>query len=114
MVLVLVLFTIIPVVITGVFAYTQSYNKVYETCKQDLEEMMNFCLRTCEFYNTKVEEGILTKQEAISEIATLLAGPLQPDGTRNMSGSLGKGKSGYVFADFSGPLLFIFICLRKE
>jgi hypothetical protein len=101
MVLVLVLFTVIPVAIAGSFAYTQSYKRTYETCKQDLEERLDFCLRTCEFYQEKVKRGELTKQEAISEIADLLAGPLQPDGARDITKSIGKGKEGYPDAAYS-------------
>jgi PAS domain S-box-containing protein len=92
---------LIPLVIAGYFAYTQSYDKVYETCMQDLEGRMDYCLRTCEFYNEKTEKGELSKQAALGSIADLLAGPLQPDGTRNTSQGFGKGESGYVFAEFS-------------
>jgi methyl-accepting chemotaxis protein len=101
MVLVLVLFAIIPVAIAGSFAYTQSYSRVYETCKQDLEERMDYCLRTCEFYNKKVEKDELTKEEAISEIANLLVGLIQPDGTRDITKGLGKGKEGYVGSHYT-------------
>ncbi|HIH98872.1 MAG TPA: PAS domain S-box protein, partial [Thermoplasmata archaeon] len=99
--LVFVALILIPLIIAGYFAYTQSYDKVYETCMRDLEERMDYSLRTCEYYNEKIEKGELSKQEALESVADLLAGPLQSDGTRNMSQGLGKGESGYVYAEFS-------------
>jgi PAS domain S-box-containing protein len=99
--LVFVALILIPLVIAGSFAYTRSYDKVYETCKRDLEERMDYGIRTCEFYNEKKERGELSEQEALECIADLLAGPLQPGGCRDISQGLGKGKGGYVFAEFS-------------
>jgi hypothetical protein len=101
MILMLIAFAIVPVTIAGSFSYIQSYDRVYKNCKQDLEERMDFCLRTCDFYNKKVVKGELTEQEAISEIATLLAGPVQPGGNRSISQGLGKGKDGYICASNS-------------
>jgi PAS domain S-box-containing protein len=98
LILVLMLFALIPAAFVGSYAYSKSYSGIYEVCRQDLEERMDFCLRTCDFYNKKVVKGELTEQEAISEIATLLAGPVQPGGNRNISQGLGKGKTGYVCA----------------
>jgi methyl-accepting chemotaxis protein len=95
------LLVIIFVMIIGFFFYSHSYTITYDTCKKDLEERMDFCLRTCEFYNEKVEKGELTKQEAIGEIADLLVGPLQPDGNRDITQGLGKGESGYIDAIYS-------------
>jgi PAS domain S-box-containing protein len=112
MVLVLLLFAIIPATAVGIFTYKQSYDTVYEATKQDLEERMDFCLRTCRFYNEMVRKGEITKEEAISKIADLLAGPLQPDGTRDINQSLGKGKEGYVNADYSN-YTFAFHPYRK-
>ncbi|HIH97655.1 MAG TPA: hypothetical protein HA346_01410 [Thermoplasmata archaeon] len=94
--LMLVIFVVVPLVNAGSFAYTKSHNIVCEITRQDLKEKMDFCLRTCEFYNEKVKKGELTQEEAISEIATLLVGSMGGGGTRDESKSLGKGKSGHI------------------
>ncbi|HIH98683.1 MAG TPA: hypothetical protein HA346_06785 [Thermoplasmata archaeon] len=59
--LVLMLFALIPVAFVGSYAYSKSYSGVYEVCRQDLEERMDFCLRACDFYNKKVVKGELTE-----------------------------------------------------
>jgi PAS domain S-box-containing protein len=105
MVLILVLFAIIPAMAIGIFTYKQGYNKLYDAAKQDLGERMDFCLATCEFYNEKVEKGLLTKEEAINEITTLLCGPKLPNDTRDITKGLGKGKTGYVDARYSNYTL---------
>jgi methyl-accepting chemotaxis protein len=93
--LALVLFALVPLVAVGVFSYQKSYDGALKLCERDLEERMDFCLSTCEFYNEAVERGELTKREAVAKVATLLSGPLQ-DGTRDIKEGLGKGETGYI------------------
>jgi methyl-accepting chemotaxis protein len=105
--LVLITFITIPLIVSSLFIYDKSRDRLYEDTKAGLEERMDFCLTLCESYYKKVIEGELTKEQAISEIATLLAGPLMPDGKRDISKGFGKGKEGYIDAiNSNGDIVF--------
>jgi HD-GYP domain-containing protein (c-di-GMP phosphodiesterase class II) len=103
LVLLPVLFTIVVFV-----GYSQAKQQYYEAGIRSLDKQMNTIFEILALFNSQVKEGILTHSEADLRVKELLAGPKQPDGTRDLSAvkvTLAKGDSIFAF-NSQGVLTF--------
>lgn len=89
----------IPTLIIGTLSYMSSKKALTESGLTDLTNIANSAYNMMFALNEQVESGKITKAEAQEQVRTLLVGPKNSDGTRDLTKSRIKvGTTGYVFA----------------
>ncbi|HIH97767.1 MAG TPA: methyl-accepting chemotaxis protein [Thermoplasmata archaeon] len=81
----------------GVSMYVLVKDSIYDYLEQDMDERLDFSKNLYSFYLDKVEAGIISKEEAQKEVATIICGEMQANDTRDIMQGLHKG-SGYLNA----------------
>jgi methyl-accepting chemotaxis protein len=81
----------------GVSMYMLVKDSIYDYLERDMDERLDFSKNLYAFYLGKVESGLISKEEAQKEVATILCGEMQANGTRDLIQGLHKG-SGYLNA----------------
>lgn len=87
--------------------YTQAKEQYLATGVRNLQKQMNTITHLIEQYDAMVKNGLITRTEAERIIKPLLSGPLQSDGTRDLSKmdmTLGPGDFLFIF-DSKGNMI---------
>jgi PAS domain S-box-containing protein len=97
----LVVFTVSPVLVAGIVSYFETEDIISQYIKNDLNDKLDYCLTLCDYYGEKVDEGRMSREEAINELAVTLVGPKFPgSNNRDLSKGLRIGNVGYISARY--------------
>lgn len=91
------LLLVIPLIITGTFAYQKSQASLDELGKTNLKNSVEITIEMIDALNEKVEAGTLSLEEAQEEVKVAILGEKQPDGTRPINENIDLGENGYMF-----------------
>lgn len=97
---------IIPTLFIGLFEYSQAKQALDDLGQESVADKVTIAMDTLELLHQRVEEGMLTLEEAQELAKEEIIGPLQDNGERNFTSSYTFGEEGYIFVvDRDGILL---------
>jgi methyl-accepting chemotaxis protein len=98
--------TMLPTLIIGYLAYSYTKSALTDAGMREMNNIANNTYDMAVALNEEVKQGKITKEEAQSQMGTLLVGPKKADGTRDLPKSNVKlGETGYIFAEDSKGVL---------
>lgn len=86
----------VPLIIVSVFAYNKSVDSLNKLGEDRLKSAVRFTLEIITAFDSGVNKGHLTLEDAQEQVKVAILGQLQPDGTRPINRNLHLGENGYI------------------
>ena len=87
---------IVPIIVIGMTSYQKSSTSLEQLGKTNLQNSVEFTLATIEAYNSEVEKGNISLDNAQEKVKEIILGKKNEDGTRPINSSIDLGENGYM------------------
>ncbi len=96
---------LLPALAISSISYYQAKESLLRAGKQELKQIVDHAYSVLAVLDKEVQEGKITKEEAIAQASELLAGPFKSDGKERdfRQTSFRFGDSGYLFVNSTDP-----------
>ncbi|MEE1132609.1 MAG: methyl-accepting chemotaxis protein, partial [Caryophanon sp.] len=96
----------VPTITVGLFSYMEAKGSLNAVGEQLIQNSVYDAMQLVEQVYSEVESGNLTKEEGQEHLKEKLIGPLQEDGTRQLTNKVDLGEYGYLYIlDTNGVLV---------
>ena len=92
-----VLILTIPLIVLGLFSYTNSANSLDEIGSTNLRNSVEFTIELIDSFNEQVENGYLSLEEAQERVKVAILGEMDSNGERPINRNIDLGEKGYIF-----------------
>lgn len=96
----------VPTITVGLFSYMEAKGSLNAVGEQLIQNSVYDAMKLVEQVYSEVEKGNMTKEQGQERLKEQLIGPLQADGTRELTNNVDLGEYGYLYIlDASGILV---------
>jgi len=87
---------IVPMIVIGMTSYEKSSTSLEHLGKTNLQNSVEFTIETIEAFNSEVDKGNISLEDAQEKVKEIILGKKNGDGTRPINASIDLGENGYM------------------
>ncbi|HWL22612.1 MAG TPA: methyl-accepting chemotaxis protein [Ureibacillus sp.] len=87
---------IVPMIVIGMTSYEKSSTSLEHLGKTNLQNSVEFTIQTIEAFNSEVDKGNISLEDAQEKVKEIILGKKNGDGTRPINASIDLGENGYM------------------